>query len=94
MVRTKKRGKKKKSKGNGLSRFLVTTVPITLLCILIMYAIIMFLTERMGLAPYIALIIDDPFTSGEAVILFIIWMSVAIVLGMSISYSLQEKAMR
>ena len=93
MPRKRKTSSRKKKK-DEMTYYMVKVIPITLLCILACFMIIMFLTEQFGLSPHIQLLNLTQFSNAEAVILFIVWLSVSITLGLIISFSLIQKARR
>lgn len=81
--RTKKRGKMD----------LLLIIPLTLIFVLVIYMIIQGIAERLGLSPII--ILGTPsgswMSTGESVLMYILWLGLSVTLGLITSYLIIEK---
>lgn len=88
-----KKSKNEKVKKNSAGFYLVTIVPLTLVFCLVLYLIIQGIAERLGLSPVIVLGISSTswMSSGEAVLMFVLWLGISITLGSICSLLLIRK---
>ena len=82
----------KKSNKKLIGLYLVAVVPITLIFCLVIYLVLQGVMERLGLSPIIMLSPSGSWmTSGEAILMYVLWLGVSISLGTILAYLLIRK---
>lgn len=83
----------KKTNGKLMGMYLLVVIPITLIFVLVFYMLIQGITERLGLSPVIILGVGENswMSSGEAVLMYILWLGLSIALGSIFAYLFVRK---
>lgn len=82
---------KNRARESRVELYLIVIIPITLIFCLVFYLIIQGVMERLGLSPIIFLTPSSWMSSGEAVLMFLLWLGVSIALGSILAYLLIRK---
>ena len=88
----KSKGPRRKQNGKLVGLYLLVVIPVTIIFVLVVYMIIQGITERLGLSPIIILgVTSEWMTSGEAVLMYLLWLGLSIALGSIFAYLLVRK---